>query len=153
GIRNLAPSSEDPIEFTGSVKIVPRLAAGLASFDASATISSEKLSGSGKFEFIARDIVSADVSAELDWNKEKFSAKGDFSFFDGLLKANTGLKLNSNLDFSINGKASATIPKAFRGRKIPLIGGKSLPNISFLVDYKNDSTLSNDFGAIWGSFP
>jgi uncharacterized repeat protein (TIGR01451 family) len=154
GITNLAPSSKDPTEFTGDVKINSRsLGRRLVSLDASVTISSEKLSGSGKLEFINKDIVSADVSAELDWNKEKFSAKGYFSFFDGLLKANTGLELNSNFDFIIKGKVSATIPKAFRGKKIPLIGGEPRPSISFLVDYKNDSTLSNDFGAIWGSFP
>ncbi|NCR58453.1 MAG: DUF11 domain-containing protein [Microcystis aeruginosa LL13-06] len=154
GITNLAPSSKDPTEFTGDVKINSRsLGRRLVSLDASVTISSEKLSGSGKLEFINKDIVSADVSAELDWNKEKFSAKGYFSFFDGLLKANTGLELNSNFDFITKGKVSATIPKAFRGKKIPLIGGEPRPSISFLVDYKNDSTLSNDFGAIWGSFP
>jgi uncharacterized repeat protein (TIGR01451 family) len=152
-IRNIAPSSQNPTEFTGTTKVVSRLAAGLASLDVSATVSSDKLSGRGRFEFIASDIVSATVDAELDWNKVNFKANGNFSFFDGLLRTDTKLNVNSSFDFSLGGKASSTIPKAFRGYRIPLIGGKSLPSVAYLVEHKNDSTLSNDFGALWATFP
>ncbi len=46
----------------------------------------------------------------------------------------------------MSGGASVNVPSS-----IPLIGGASIGSGNFLLDFSNDSNLSNDFGAGWGT--
>ncbi|MCY7332554.1 MAG: DUF11 domain-containing protein [Pseudanabaena sp. CAN_BIN31] len=152
-VDNWAKSDPDPIEYAGGIgaTLGPQFNIGgdkysLIRLDVDAKINSEQLSATGKTIFINDKIGLADGTVALDWNKKFYEQKGNFTFFDGLVKTSSGFKTDSQFNIKMTGTASVGIPKF-----IPLFGGAQLGSGNFLLDFSNDNNLSNDFVAGWGT--
>lgn len=153
-IENFAPSDRDPIEFSGGIGAtlgpqvnVPALGRlALIRSDLDGKISSEQLSATGKTTIISDTIARNQGSATLNWNKKFFETKGQFTILDGLIQTNSGFKADSNFNINMAGNAIVGIPNF-----IPLFGGAQLGSGNFLLNFSNDSNLSNDFAAGWGT--
>jgi hypothetical protein len=153
-VENLAKSDPDPIEFAGGVKAtlgpqldVPLLGrSALIRVDLNGKISSEQLSGTGQVIILNEGIAKADGTSTLNWNDKFYETKGNFSLLDGLIQTSSGFKVNSSFDVNMSGVARVSIPNF-----IPLFGGAQISSGNFLLDFSNDSNLSNDFAAGWGT--
>ncbi|MDB9343550.1 type I secretion C-terminal target domain-containing protein [Nodularia spumigena CS-586/05] len=163
-VENLAKSDPDPIEFGGGVGAtlgpqfdlalsIPSLGVDirkenirLIRLDLDGKVSSEELSGEGKIVILDDIIATASGTSTLNWNKKFYETKGEFSILDGLIRTNSGFKVNSGFDINMSGRASVGIPNF-----IPLFGGAQIAGGNFLLDFSNDSNLANDFAAGWGS--
>ncbi|WP_149978004.1 cadherin domain-containing protein, partial [Microcystis aeruginosa] len=153
-VENLAKSDPDPIEFAGGVKAtlgpqldVPLLGrSALIRVDLNGQISSEQLSGTGQVIILNEKIAKADGTSTLNWNNKFYETKGNFSLLDGLIQTSSGFKVSSSFDVNMSGVARVGIPNF-----IPLFGGAQISSGNFLLDFSNDSNLSNDFAAGWGT--
>ncbi|MBD2194135.1 MULTISPECIES: DUF4114 domain-containing protein [Calothrix] len=157
-IENFAPSDQDPIEFTGGLKLtagpkVPadltaigggKFEAALVDLDATVNVNEKRIKGSGKFKMINEQVASGNVDAEINWNKGFFETKGGYSLIDGLIKTQSGFKASTNFDITMSGGASVNIPKF-----VPFLGGAQISSGNFLFNFTNNGNLSDDFGAAW----
>ncbi|MDE5108917.1 MAG: hypothetical protein O4808_18300, partial [Trichodesmium sp. St17_bin3_1_1] len=145
-LNNLAPSVKDSTEFNGNIHATlgPKIGdLSLIYLDLDAKISSEELSGTGKMTILNDKIATAQGTHTLNWKKKFYEKKGSFSILDGLIETNNSLKVDSNFNMNMSGRASANVPNF-----IPLIGGTNI-NGNFALDFSNDGKLSNDFAAVW----
>ncbi len=153
-VENLAKSDPYPIEFAGGVKATlgPQLddpllgRSALIRVDLNGQISSEQLSGTGQVIILNEKIAKADGTSTLNWNNKFYETKGNFSLLDGLIQTSSGFKVSSSFDVNMSGVARVGIPNF-----IPLFGGAQISSGNFLLDFSNDSNLSNDFAAGWGT--
>lgn len=153
-LNNIAPSSTSPIELTASTRLTGGTefqffgeSVSVWNAELDATFSKEEMKASGKWNVINNKVVDGqNAEATLNWNKGFLEAKGSVEILGGLAKGNAGFKANSNFDIDFNGTGSVGIPKS-----VPLFGGTQIASGNFLLDYNNNDTLSDDFGAAWGT--
>ena len=158
-IDNIAASDPDPLEFGGEVEItagatitlkLPEWAGGgfsgsLAELEVIANINEERLKANGRIEILG-GLIEGTGNAELNWNRGFLTANANFSALDGLITTSSSFRATSNLDLTMFGQATVSIPDV-----VPVIGGRPLASGSYLFDYSNDGILSNDFIAAWGT--
>lgn len=164
-VTNIAPSATDAPIFSGGMtfKVGPSVSAfSLMTFEINATWEMDKaISGTvvGKLaEFDGFSLGSYTGSLKYDYEDAEISGSLDISVLNsgqtGLFTGSIDLRGNSS-GFSAYGTGSAQIPDELtlfgRTLDIPFIGDKTLGSAFFKLVYSDDSNLSNDYVAVWGS--
>lgn len=149
GATNFAPRKEKiPILYSGGLGLTlgPQVVGvALLRVDLGLTTDFEnKFTGTGKFKVIDDKIFKGEGSLTLDWQKGFFETKSSYSILDDAIRAKGSFKITSSYNINLFSEASFNIPKS-----IPIIGGKSVANGNFLLDFTNDNYLPNDFAAAW----
>ncbi|MBA4067657.1 MAG: hypothetical protein C0501_28925 [Isosphaera sp.] len=83
----------------------------------------------------------------LDWGAGDYSLDTQLSWFDGTFTAAATIDLNSGgRDLYVKAVADVNVPDA-----IPLIGGKTLGSLDFVVEWHADGPAAGNFVAAWTS--
>jgi hypothetical protein len=117
----------------------------LADMDFGGVMDRDHLLVSGQLGLLG-DLVTIDGSAELDWAQAELTVGGAVDIIDGFVTATGSVQVGAGLDPVMRGDALVSIPDGVR-----LIGGTRIASGQFLLNYTNDSNMSDDFVAGWGS--
>jgi uncharacterized repeat protein (TIGR01451 family) len=162
-VDHIAKSDPNPILFSGSAGVtaapklpinvsLPSWAGGgsfsgsLVALDLNGTIDEQHLTANGEIK-IAGGLIQGTGSAEVNWAEDFIKGSVNFSALAGLITANAGFTMNSNLDFDMTGGARIKVPDI----DIPVISGQELASGNFLLRYRNDGSNANDFIMGWGT--
>jgi len=165
-VNHIAKSDRNPILFEGSAGVstpklpidvsLPDWAGGhkfsgsLVELKVKGSINEQRLGGRADIA-IAGGLITGDGSAEVNWTNKLLNGSVNFSALAGLITANAGFTMNSNLDLKMAAIASIKLPDIAPFSTFGFSDGKELVSGGFLLDYSNDNSGVNDFIKGWGT--
>lgn len=162
GIKNIAPSVTDPVEYNGGLGFTLLPGASffhLARFTLDGTLKEgQAVSGtlSGVFgEFGGVALATITGATTYDYAKGSIKGSLDFDFLEAL-NGRVALTVGK-AGAGLNGRLAGTIPTEVKlpflddPVSVPLIGGKQLAGAAVIATYSDDGTLADDSIAVWGT--
>lgn len=116
----------------------------------SITVSASQLDLSGQVTLLGGLLGSGQASIDLNWVTGVYSVTGSFSMYDGIITFSGSLMFDNYGDITLLATASVNVPDV-----IPIIGGDSLGNINFYLQYRPSHTpgqapdWTQSYVAVW----
>ncbi|HVC96606.1 MAG TPA: LamG-like jellyroll fold domain-containing protein [Pirellulales bacterium] len=112
----------------------------------SITVSASELDLSGNVSLLGGLLGQGSASLDLNWTTGVYMAKGDFSMFDEIINFSGSIDVTNQGDITLQASASVNVPP-----QIPFVGGDSLGNLNFYLQYRPGEPLTDDFVAAWAT--
>lgn len=156
-IDHIASSDPKPILFTGGVGVTygpeieielpdwlgGEIEASLLALDVSASIDKNHLEAEGTLT-VAGLMEAASAQAEINWNEGFVAGSGTFNAFLGAMTITQSIKADTQFNVTASGSATGKFPEP-----MPLAGGFTISSANVYMQYRNDSSSSNDYIAVW----
>jgi uncharacterized repeat protein (TIGR01451 family) len=97
----------------------------------SITVSASELELSGQVSLLGGLLGQGSASIDLNWATGVYMVSGNFSMFDDIISFGGSLTITNQGDITLEAMASVNVPP-----QIPFIGGTSLGNIDFYLQYR-----------------
>ena len=117
----------------------------LAEFAVDGGFTFQQLTGTGTVK-VAGGLIDGTANATLNWEKGTLKSACTATALNNLLTINGTMSADSNMNVSMIGTGSVSIPSI-----IPIWGGQSVGNGTTVFKYTNDDTYANDYAAGWGT--
>ncbi len=119
---------------------------GVALIEASGSISvsASHLDLTGQVSILGGLLGQGMATIDLNWVTGIYTVSGSFSMYDGIITFGGSLTLDNQGDITLLATASVNIPDI-----IPFIGGTSLGNINFYLQYRPGQDWTQDYIAAW----
>jgi uncharacterized repeat protein (TIGR01451 family) len=112
----------------------------------SITVSASELDLSGTVSLLGGLLGQGSASLDLNWGSGVYMVAGNFSMFDDIINFSGDLTITNQGDITLEAMASVNVPP-----QIPFVGGDSLGNINFYLQYRPGEPLTQDYVAAWTS--
>jgi hypothetical protein len=112
----------------------------------SVTVSASELDLSGTVSLLGGLLGQGSASLDLNWGTGVYMVAGNFSMFDNIIIFSGDITITNQGDITLEAMASVNVPP-----QIPFIGGDSLANINFYLQYRPGQPLTQDYVAAWTS--
>jgi hypothetical protein len=112
----------------------------------SITVSANELDLSGTVSLLGGLLGQGSASLDLNWATGVYTVAGNFSMFDNIINFTGDITITNQGDITLEAMASVNVPP-----QIPFIGGDSLANINFYLQYRPGQPLTQDYVAAWTS--
>ena len=135
-ISQLVVSASATIDFGDRINVptIPGIFSGgpfsLVEATGSITVSASELDLSGSVTLLGGLLGQGSASVDLNWGTGVYMVSGQFGMFDNIITFSGSLTINNQGDIDALAMASINIPP-----QIPFIGGDSLANINFALQY------------------
>ena len=111
----------------------------------SITVSASELQLSGEVSLLGGLLGQGSASIDLNFGTGVYTVSGSFSMYDGIINFSGSLVITNQGDISLLATASVNIPQV-----IPFIGGTSLANVNFALNYI-PGDYTDSYVAAWTS--
>ncbi len=112
----------------------------------SITVSASELDLSGTVSLLGGLLGQGSASLDLNWASGVYMVAGNFSMFDNIINFTGDITITNQGDITLEAMASVNVPP-----QIPFVGGDSLGNINFALQYQPGQPLTQDYVAAWTS--
>ena len=110
----------------------------------SITVSANELILSGSVSLLGGLLGQGNATIDLNWTTGVYSVSGGFSIYDGIISFNGSLTITNQGDITLLAMASVNVPGV-----IPFIGGQSLGNLNFYLQYRPGEDWTQSFVSAW----
>jgi hypothetical protein len=110
----------------------------------SITVSASELDLSGQVSILGGLLGQGSATIALNWVTGVYTVAGNFSMYDGIISFGGSLTIDNQGDISLLANASVNVPGV-----IPFIGGQSLGNLNFYLQYRPGQAWDQSFVEAW----
>ena len=110
----------------------------------SITVSASDLKLSGQVTLLGGLLGQGNATLDLNWTTGVYTVSGGFSMYDGIISFNGSLTITNQGDITLLANASVNVPGV-----IPFIGGQSLGNLNFYLQYRPGEDWTQSFVSAW----
>lgn len=110
----------------------------------SITVSATQLDLTGNVTILGGLLGQGSASVDLNWSTGIYQVSGQFGLLDNIVTFGGSLTITNQGDIYAEAMASVNIPA-----QVPFIGGQSLANVDFALDYLPNEPSNQSFVAVW----
>jgi hypothetical protein len=140
GVYNLQHPAN--IIVTGKLEAV-WLSKNFVQIEGDFTVDADELVLHGNIEFLD-GVGKGDVRLVLDWGEQDYSATVKVDWLDGLFKFDAIMDIHDGDSVYVKGRADVDVPD-----DIPFIGGQTLAEIDFVLEWRKNRPDEENFVAAW----
>lgn len=167
-IENFSEADTDPIEFSGGVGFTlgpkvqipipdiflrqigfpPTIEGAAGDLQLDGTVSSDRAVGKAKLTFVNDLIANIQGSAEYNWKKDNAKVEGSFGLLGNIFNGQGQITIDTNTG---NAYGAGQLKGKFPDSKFAgILRNRELASIQAQIQYRNNSSTSDDFINFWG---